>query len=211
MIAVWLYLASYLLGAVPFGVLVARAKGVDIMSVGSGNIGATNVARTLGKGPGFLVLALDLVKGLLPALAARWWIGDHAGLRGEEQALVCGVLAVLGHSFSPFLRFRGGKGVATGLGMLLGAVPWVAAGALAVFVLTMLLTRIVSLSSILASGSLAVFALVFGSRPGVALLMTALFVYVLVRHRANIQRLREGKEPKFAFAAKPKAEPEPPS
>src|SRR5579859_1780423 len=116
-----LLVAAYFIGSIPVGYLVSRAKGVDILKVGSGNIGATNVWRVLGWPLGSTVLLLDVVKGLLPALAG------YQLLNGQLDAFVVGMGAVAGHSLSPFLKFKGGKGVATGLGVLVGTSPWVAA------------------------------------------------------------------------------------
>src|SRR5689334_13874075 len=116
MIAVYLAL-SYLIGAIPFGVIVARMQGIDIMSVGSKNIGATNVMRVLGKKWGIFVLLLDVAKGCVPALVVWKLTGS------QEMSILSGLVAVLGHCVSPFLRFRGGKGIATGLGAMLGSMP----------------------------------------------------------------------------------------
>jgi glycerol-3-phosphate acyltransferase PlsY len=190
----WLWLclpAGFLLGAVPFGYLVARAKGVDIFAVGSGNIGATNVMRTLGKGPGMLVFLLDVLKGFVPSVAVRLMDGP------QELAFAAGMCAVLGHSFSPFLKFKGGKGIATGLGMLLGSTPLVAASAFATFFLVMALTLVVSISSVTAGFSVSVFGLLLGDSIGLVVAYGALGIYILVRHKANMKRLKEGTEPKF--------------
>ncbi len=195
-----LALAAYVVGAIPFGLLIARACGVDIMKVGSGNIGATNVARTLGKGPGALACMLDVLKGAVPAALASYWF------RSPEVALLCGAAAMMGHTASPFLKFRGGKGVATGFGMLLGSAPLVAAGVVAVFVLSMIICRIVSVSSIAAAASLVVFGLAFRQPTIVVGAYGLLAAYIVWRHRANIRRLREGTEPKFAFGGKDKVE-----
>lgn len=186
-----LCIGSYLVGAIPFGVIVARVKGVDIMSVGSGNIGATNVWRTFGVGLGLLVFALDVLKGAVPAMIA-------GGLTGRSDwAFACGALAVLGHSASPFLRFRGGKGVSTGLGALLGSAPWVGLCSFGVFVFVLAVTRYVSLSSVIAAISMVVFGVVFHEPPIVVLGYGMLAAFVLIRHRANLKRLLRHEEPKF--------------
>jgi len=186
-----LCIGSYLVGAIPFGVIVARVKGVDIMSVGSGNIGATNVWRTFGVGLGLLVFALDVLKGAVPAMIA-------AGLTGRSDwSFACGALAVLGHSASPFLRFRGGKGVSTGLGALLGSAPWVGLCSFGVFVLVLAVTRYVSLSSVIAAISMVAFGVVFHEPPIVVLGYGMLAAFVLIRHRANLRRLLRHEEPKF--------------
>lgn len=186
-------LGAYLVGAIPFGVLVARARGVDIMKVGSGNTGATNVWRTLGKGPGLVVFALDVAKGLIPAAFAT----QHFGR--ADVGLGMGLVAVLGHSFSPFLKFKGGKGIATGLGALIGSAPMVALCGFATFMVVLLATRYVSLGSMVAAASLLVWGWIFGSKPLVMAGLAVIATFVIVRHRPNIVRLREGTESKFDF------------
>ena len=124
----WLLISlGFALGSIPFGFMVAKAKGVDIREVGSGNIGATNVMRVLGKGPGIAVLLLDVLKGLIPSLCG------HLIFHDKQIAFAAGVAAVFGHTFSPFLKFKGGKGIATGLGALLGSSPFVGLAAFSVF------------------------------------------------------------------------------
>jgi glycerol-3-phosphate acyltransferase PlsY len=189
-----LLIGAYILGSVPFGVLIARAKGVDIMQVGSGNIGATNVNRALGTGPALLVFFLDALKGLLPALAARFWLPEH-----QEMWLLTGAMAIVGHSFSPFLRFRGGKGIATALGMVIGASPLIAAGAFLVFAALLATTRYMSLASMISVASTIPLGIALHESTwmiGGYLVLTMLISW---RHRANIRRLRNGSEPKFAF------------
>ncbi|HXH60894.1 MAG TPA: glycerol-3-phosphate 1-O-acyltransferase PlsY [Fimbriimonadaceae bacterium] len=186
-----LAVCAYLLGSVPFGVLVARAKGVDIMAVGSGNTGATNVARTLGWGLGIFVFALDVLKGAVPAVATMQVTGS------QDAAVLVGVAAVLGHTLSPFLRFKGGKGVATGLGVLVGSAPIVGGAAFLVFLVLFGITRVVSVSSLVAA--LAVLVAAWFTKQGTVFfaVFTPLVAYVFYRHRANIGRLLKGEEPKF--------------
>jgi glycerol-3-phosphate acyltransferase PlsY len=186
-------LGSYLVGAIPFGVIVARLRGVDIMSVGSGNIGATNVWRTLGVSLGLLVFVLDVLKGAVPAIVAGWVTGR------SDWAFLCGALAVLGHSASPFLRFSGGKGVSTGLGALLGSAPSVGLCAFGVFVVLLVVTRYVSLSSVVAAISMVVFGMVFHEPPIVIVGYGLLATFVVVRHRANLRRLVHHEEPRFRW------------
>lgn len=189
-----LIVVAYLVGSIPVGHLVGRAHGVDLREVGSGSIGATNVRRALGWGWAIAVFLLDLAKGFLPALAARSILPGHEGLW-----YVVGAAAVLGHCFSPWLGFRGGKGIATSLGMVFGASPWVAAGGFAVFVVCLALSRFVSLSSIIAvfcSILVGVF-LHDWVYVGVGI---AIFLFVLYTHRRNLQRLMAGTEPKIAFS-----------
>jgi len=189
---VLLLAGAYLLGAIPFGVLVARAKGIDIMAVGSGNTGATNVMRTLGKGPGYLVFALDLLKGLIPALIAQRLFPHR-----QELWMLAGACAVIGHSFSPFLRFKGGKGISSALGMAIGTSPFVAISAFVLFAILLSSLRYMSLASMIAVASTIPFCFIFKDSPWVIGGFTLLTVFVVYRHRANIRRLREGTEPKF--------------
>ena len=187
-----LFVGSYLLGSIPFGVLVAKSRGVDIMSVGSGNIGATNVVRVLGKGPGYLVFFLDMLKGLIPALIARWLFPDN-----QEYWFFAGMFAVIGHSLSPFLKFKGGKGISTALGMTLGSSPVVALIALGIFLAILLGTGYVSLASIFAVVSTTPMSILFRDSLWVTIGFAALSVFVIYRHKANIIRLRNGTESKF--------------
>jgi len=182
---------SYIVGSLPFGLWLARSRGVDITKVGSGNIGATNVSRALGIKAALVVFALDILKGFLPAYLARTWYDSH--LLGVSIGLV----AVLGHSFSPFLRFKGGKGISTGLGAMLGGDPIRATVALVAFLIVMVPTRYVSLSSIVAGFAVATSAMVMNVEPGLQILYLALALFIVYRHRSNIERLRGGTEPKF--------------
>lgn len=210
-------LGAYLAGSIPFGLLIGLSKGVDIRTKGSGNIGATNLGRVLGRRWGTLGFVLDVLKGVLPVLLAGWWLG----LLGEASPapgrawgwMAIAACAILGHMFSVFLRFKGGKGVATGLGAMLGLWPHLTIpGALAgvVWIVSMKVCRIVSLSSCIAALSLPVWVLALRALwsatfdPNLAFapvwpfvvgaaLLSALVIY---RHRANIARLRAGTEPR---------------
>ena len=197
-------ITAYLIGSVPFGYLVAKAKGIDIRQVGSHNIGATNVFRTIGKGPGILTFLLDVLKGyvcvaFIPLLVIQFVSCDgldHANLR-----LVGGLMAVIGHTWSIFLGFKGGKGVATSAGMLIGISPGAVGIALAGWIIVFLLSRYVSVASILAAILLAIliwFEPFFVNLP-TASLLTLLAAMVIIRHHANIGRLCHGTESRFAF------------
>src|SRR5262245_15889454 len=155
-LAALVVLAAYLVGAVPFGYLVARARGVDIFQHGSGNIGATNVGRVLGRKFGVLVFLLDFAKGALPAAVAAGLAGRAGNLPPDTLPVAAGLAAFLGHLFPVYLRFHGGKGVATGAGVVAVLLPLPAAGALVAWVVVLCLTRYVSLASVVAAGSLAV-------------------------------------------------------
>jgi len=181
-------LLAYLFGSIPVGALVARARGVDIQKVGSGNIGATNVLRTLGPGPAAVVALFDVFKGGIALLIARL-----AGLEGLAAGLVA-VAAVLGHNYSFLLRFSGGKGVATSFGTLLVLDPLVALLTLPIGVTTMLLTRYVSAGSMVGGVASVVIALGLG-RPVWEIVTLALLTgLIFFTHRQNIQRLQAGTE-----------------
>jgi len=192
-----LIVAAYFFGAVPFGAMVARRRGVDILTKGSGNIGATNVHRVLGKGAGLTVFFLDIFKGLVPALAVRLMFPDWPHV--HEWAFWTGMSAVVGHCFSPWLGFRGGKGIATGFGMLLGAATVPAAGAFAVFVAATAITRYVSLASVVAALAVAVIGLAIRDPASMIWSYFALFAFVVHRHRGNLKRLIAGTERKFSI------------
>ena len=182
-------LLSYLLGSIPNGLWLCRALWhVDLRQHGSHNIGATNAWRTLGKGPGFLVFFLDMLKGLLAV-----WLGEM--LVGTPLVMIlCGVLAIVGHSLSLFLRFHGGKGVATGLGVILMLMPKVTGIVFLVWLLLVLATRYVSLGSIVAAALVPVLALVFGYPALYVVFGVLAAALIIVRHRSNITRLLIGTE-----------------
>jgi glycerol-3-phosphate acyltransferase PlsY len=182
---------GFALGAIPFGVLLARARGVDLKKIGSGNIGATNAARALGKKAGIVVLLLDTAKAYLPTAAALW-LGY-----GAEVAAAAGGAAFLGHLFSPFLRFKGGKGVACGLGTFLALAPAAAAIAAAVCIVVVVITRVGSLGSLLGAAALLP-ALYLLHAPLVYLqLAAAMFLLIVWRHRDNLGRMLRGSENKL--------------
>ena len=190
---------GYLLGALPFGYLVAKAKGVNIFEVGSKNPGATNVRRVLGHGPGNLVLLLDAAKG---ALAVGWMIllSRNGGNIAPDDLLpleVTGlVAAMLGHSFSCFTKFKGGKSVATGAGGFLVLFPLGMGIGFVVFSLTLALSRYVSLASMLGAASLPFAAFAFKQPSPVISLAAMAAAFVIYRHRANLARIRAGNESK---------------
>ena len=202
-------LAAYLLGSIPTGYLVARAKGIDIRNVGSGNIGATNVMRILGKPAGILVLVADGFKGWV----ACGWLPGYAlpfievrpGDAGEFQAvlaIVCGVAAVLGHNYSCWLKFKGGKGIATSAGVLAALVPWALIIILSLWIIFFVLTRYVSIGSLVASFTLP-FASWFTTHSTLLTVVTgAMGALAIYKHRANIQRLLNGTESRVSFGRK---------
>jgi acyl-phosphate glycerol 3-phosphate acyltransferase len=194
-----LLVGAYLLGAVPFGYVLARWHGIDIFQHGSGNIGATNVGRVLGKRYGILVFVLDFAKGAIPtALAARF--GPQADLPPGLLPVAAGLAAFLGHLFPVYLGFRGGKGVATGAGVVAVLLPWAAAAAFLTWLTLVAWTRYISLASVVAGGALCVFR-VFGLPEPFAVEHRILTVFcfvaaglVLVRHKSNVSRLLQGTE-----------------
>jgi glycerol-3-phosphate acyltransferase PlsY len=192
---------SYLVGAIPFGYLLARSRGHDILREGSGNIGATNVARVLGLRFGLLVFALDFAKGALPAwLAGSLTPGEDDRLPPDTLAVVAGVSAFLGHLFPVYLRFRGGKGVATGAGVIAVLVPKVAAVVLLTWLLVLLLSRYVSLASLTAAAVLFGLRLWWAPAPWdrdhfvVTIFCAVGAGLVFLRHQSNIRRLLRGAE-----------------
>lgn len=211
-------MVAYLLGSIPTGYTAARLiKGIDIREHGSGSTGATNVLRTLGKGPGLLVLLVDMLKGIL-AIALVYWMFTFAPSRNLVPPSVnpsiwlawmvafAGLAVILGHSKSIWLGFTGGKSVATSLGVLL-AMSWqVGLGTLGVFGVVMALSRIVSLSSIAGAIAVSVLMLVLGQPLPYLLFAVAGGLYVILRHRSNIQRLLAGTEPRLGQKLPPEPE-----
>lgn len=212
---VLLMVGAYLVGAIPFGLLIGFLRGVDIRTVGSKNIGATNVGRALGRKFGLAAFVLDVLKGLLPVLLAGYLLigpnsrGGLTGPTGYLCWLVIGACCVAGHNFPIYISFRGGKGVATSLGVALGIYPdltYPALLAFAVWMVAVLISRYVSLASVMAGVSfpIAYCAISLYSRPGTLrdswpLLGFAvlLAVMLLVRHRGNLGRLLAGTEAKI--------------
>jgi glycerol-3-phosphate acyltransferase PlsY len=194
--------AAFLLGALPFGLWVARARGVDLREHGSGNLGATNVYRTLGPRLGLAVFALDAGKGVAAVLLARALAGPAFPGGANAAGLVAAIAAVLGHSFTPFAGFRGGKGAATAAGAMLAATPAASLVALGGFVLAVALTRRISVGSLTAAVllPLALWALPFARQgPAAAWTGTAVGALIVLRHLPNLRRLLRGEEPAFRF------------
>jgi glycerol-3-phosphate acyltransferase PlsY len=188
MILLALVLLAYVSGSIPTGVWLARRRGVDPRDIGSGNIGATNVARAAGKTAGVLTLAGDALKGLLPVVLAT-----KLGTSDAGRSLVA-LSAFTGHLYPCFLGFQGGKGVAVSLGVLLGLAPLGMAVAVPTFVLTVALTRYVSLGSLIAAAVTPVVLVAFGYPMATTLVAVVMGVTIAVRHRDNIRRIRFGTE-----------------
>jgi acyl phosphate:glycerol-3-phosphate acyltransferase len=199
---------AFLLGAIPFSLLIGRrVKGIDLRDHGSGNLGATNVYRTLGPGWGGLCLVLDVAKGVLAVVAMtavvnHWTVGEPMPLHltGDMYRILAGIAAIFGHSFSPFAGFKGGKGIATTFGVFLVLEPFPVLLAFAIFAAVFAATRIVSLGSLCAAAVFPWAVLIFevkSPKPFSTSLIIFSFVLaalVIWRHRANIQRLRDGTE-----------------
>ena len=202
---IWIALAAYLLGSIPVGyVLVRIFRRQDIRTVGSGNIGATNVLRSEGKVLGAATFVLDVVKGaaavlLGAALAAR----VLPTIPARDVEAFAALFAVLGHMFPVWLKFRGGKGVATGFGVFLVAAPWAALAAITLFAIVFAITRYVSLASIIGAASFPVFAwfMVRGEKPAFFVAAQAIVaLLIIVKHHPNIRRLLAGNEHRFGTA-----------
>jgi glycerol-3-phosphate acyltransferase PlsY len=199
---------AYLLGSIPFGYLLVRVfRKQDVRTTGSGNIGATNVARSGGKGLGLLTLFLDALKGAIAVLIATH-IAPSTPHGPSTLAIATAVVAVIGHVFPVWLGFRGGKGIATALGVFLALVPWVALSALGLFILIVATTRLVSLGSILAAVSIPICALILVPHRSTALLLglSAISLLTIVKHHANISRLMHGTESRFGSSKTPSNE-----
>ena len=251
-ILTWIFLGliAYLLGSIPFGFLIAKLYGVDVRTVGSKNIGATNVFRTVGKFSGILTFILDMGKGFFAIMLASFAdcrLSDwdlQARLEIFEKAppilnatilhdatilhntttptipelyliplcVFAGVCVIIGHNWTCFLRFKGGKGVATSLGVILALIPQGAVFALLVWVAVLLLSRIVSLASITAAAALGAYVWYDYVSPDVLwppIVITILALLAIAKHHANIRRLLNGTEPRVSFSRKPKPSAEP--
>jgi glycerol-3-phosphate acyltransferase PlsY len=195
-------LLAYLLGSVPTGFLVAQAKGVDIRAVGSGNIGATNVLRTLGKPAGIFVLFVDALKGwvavvLMTRLVLLAFGLSADGARMEVCQIIAALGAILGHNYTCWLHFKGGKGIATSAGVLLALVPWALIVIFIVWVVVFALTRYVSLASLAAAAALPFASWATHESLTKVIVTGAMAALAIYKHKANIQRLVRGTEPRF--------------
>ena len=196
---------SYLVGSFPTAYVLGRLlKGIDIRRHGSGNVGATNAFRTLGKGPGLVVLLFDILKGALAVVA----LGAFLSLDGIVECVLLGIAVVCGHNWTVFLRFKGGKGIATSLGVLVGlAIKFAVLRpvlflTLLIWIVTFLFSHTVSLSSLVAALALPCFMMLTGQVIEIAILGWIFCVFVFVRHWPNIQRLTRGEEPKIRLSSK---------
>lgn len=193
-------LIGYLLGSIPTGYLAGRLRGIDIRTIGSGNIGATNVFRALGKPAGITVLVIDAFKGYaacawVPDLVVRWFPTHVAEL--DAIRITAGLAAILGHNFTCWLRFRGGKGIATSAGVLAGLVPGALIIILCIWIIVFALTRYVSLASICASFALPFATWITRQNLPLTIVTSAMAALAIYKHRSNIQRLMQGTENRF--------------
>lgn len=196
-------LLSYLIGAIPFGYLVARARGIDIRTVGSGNIGATNVFRCVGKSWGILTFIFDFLKGYLPAAAPLLLRQGGNDIPAVYLQLLFGCLAVAGHNWPVYLGFRGGKGMATGAGALLGFAPIIMLIGIGAWIVCFAATRYVSVASMLAAVVIVAAAwLIERDHVMVPVALTVMGAIIIWRHHGNIKRLMAGTEHRFEFRKK---------
>src|SRR5579863_1011829 len=202
---IWIAAAAYLLGSIPVGYLLVRIfRRQDIRTVGSGNIGATNVLRSGGKGLGAATFLLDVLKGALAVELAAMIAAPVLPMVAQRNVeALAALFAVLGHMFPVWLKFRGGKGVATGFGVFLVAAPWAALSSITLFFIVFAITRYVSLGSILGAASFPVFAwfMVGGEKPAFYVAVQAIVaLLIIVKHHPNIRRLLAGNEHRFGAA-----------
>ena len=198
--------ASYIIGSFPSAYWFGRLKGIDIRKVGSGNVGATNALRALGTLPGAIVLLLDVFKGVVVVLfLADYFAGRQAIIQEQNLRIIMGLCCICGHIWTVFLNFKGGKGIATTFGVLLGlafnipALKLIVGLLIVTWLVIFIITRIVSIASLLAGLLLPVYAITF--KLPLLLVVTSVFLFLLVlfRHKANLVRLFQGKEPRLQF------------
>jgi glycerol-3-phosphate acyltransferase PlsY len=201
----WIIIAvviSYLIGSIPTAYILGKVlKGIDLRQFGSHNVGATNAFRVLGKGMGISVLIIDVVKGIIPVvIVADYIIAKNINVSNEMIRIILGLASVSGHNWTIFLNLKGGKGVAVTFGILIGlAIKYAGLGiifglVLGVWIISFLITRMVSVASLLSSLALPIFMFLFKQKPELIIMGAILFIFIVFRHRANIKRILEGKE-----------------
>ena len=204
LLSAWL-LGAYLIGGIPFGFLIGKMRGVDVRTIGSKNIGATNVFRTVGKKWGLLAFFCDVMKGLVPTLAAKMLYAETM----PEMPILVGITCVVGHMLTPYMKFKGGKGVATAFGALIALMPATVGIAFAIFAFTFACSNYISLGSCAAATSLAVMVWIpFLDHAGyhdlpLCILVTLIAAFIVWKHRSNIGRLARGEENKIFLFKKP--------
>ena len=200
---------AYLVGAIPFGFLIGRMRGVDVRTVGSKNIGATNVFRTVGKKWGLLAFFCDVMKGFIPTLAASIFLANSQRLTANSFPLCVAIACVVGHMLTPYMKFRGGKGVATAFGALIALMPATVGMAFALFAIVFACSHYISLGSCTAATALAVMVWIpFLDHAGyrdlpLCILVTLIAAFIVWKHRSNIGRLVRGEENKIFLFKKP--------
>lgn len=201
---------SYLLGSIPTAYLFGRLlKGIDIRKFGSGNVGAANAMRVLGRGTGIAVLIIDAFKGFAAVtFLADFVIANAGGISAQLLRIILGLACICGHNWTVFLNFKGGKGVATTLGVLLGlafniaGLKFVVAGAVLTWFLIFFITSIISLTSIVTAAALPIYMVIFKQSLSMISLGLLLSLFVILRHKSNLKRLMQGKEPRTTFGRK---------
>ena len=200
-----IFFVSYFIGSIPFGYLIGRLKGIDVRKHGSGNIGATNVSRVLGRPWGIMVFVCDAGKGVVAVLAAKWLasqypivLSDGFPVPAVAGGILAAVLCIVGHNFPVWLGFKGGKGVATSAGVMCGLLPYSSLVGFLIWCLVFFATRYVSIASLVAACGLALSVLVLPGAPGerwpLFTLASLAVLLIFWRHRSNIERLRNGTE-----------------
>jgi len=198
------FAAAYAIGSIPTAYIFGRVlKGIDIREYGSGNIGATNVFRVIGKAPGAIVLIIDIVKGYVAATyLASGFLYLAPVTRPEFYRILVGLFAIAGHNWTIFLKFKGGKGVATSAGVVIGLIPKIFWLGFLVWLITFFMTGFVSLGSIIAVISIPIFTLAFGEPAEIVIFMCLLCLIIVYKHKPNIRRLSRGEEKRIAFFKK---------
>ena len=198
------FVAAYLIGSIPTAYIFGKVlKGIDIREYGSGNIGATNVFRVIGKMPGVIVLAIDIIKGFVCATyLASVFLYLAPVTRPELYRILVGLFAIAGHNWTIFLKFKGGKGVATSAGVVIGLIPKIFWLGFLVWLIIFFITGLVSLSSIIAIITIPIFTLAFGEPAEIIIFMCLLCLIIVYKHKPNIRRLARGEEKRIAFFKK---------
>ena len=195
------FVSAYMIGSIPTAYIFGRElKSIDIREYGSGNVGATNVFRVIGKGPGIIVLIIDIIKGFICATyLASGFLYLAPVTRPELYRILVGLSAIAGHNWTLFLKFKGGKGVAASAGVVIGLIPKIFWLGFMVWLITFFITGFVSLSSIVAVISVPIFTLAFGEPAEIVIFMCILCLIIVYKHKPNIKRLARGEEKRIAF------------
>jgi len=198
------FASAYIIGSIPTAYIFGRVlKGIDIREYGSGNTGATNVFRVIGKAPGIIVLIIDVIKGLVSATyLASGFLYLAPVTRPDLYRILVGLSAIAGHNWTLFLKFKGGKGVATSAGVVIGLIPKIFWLGFVVWLITFFITGFVSLGSIVAAISVPIFTLAFGEPAEIVIFMCLLCLIIVYKHKSNIRRLARGEEKRIAFFKK---------